>query len=458
MSDIALSAERLSQLREEIPGWLIKDHAKGDYRLDRQMFLDEDIFELEMKYIFEGNWVYVGHESQVAKKHDFLTTRIGRQQVIITRQADDTIGGFINVCAHRGARVCREKTGNKKAFACGFHGWVYDSSGKLVDVPDQAGGGYPPNFDRAKLGLTPVARIEDYRGFIFASLNPDVLPLREYLSGTRAFIDLVVDQSPTGKLEVLRGATHYNYKGNWKLQVENGLDGYHVNAVHGNYMATTMRRMARGKDNDTKVMNLDTLSKLKGGFFAFENGHAVLWIDILNYQDRPANEFREHFLKTYGPARTGWMTERMRNMVLFPNVFLMDQASTQLRIIHPISVNETEITTYCYAPVGESDKSRALRIRQYEDFFNASGMATPDDLTEFNNCQMGFAARSTPYSDMSRGTGRAIEGVNEVGQLLGFDAILTGMEKADEGLYFAIHEDWLARMQDALKHELAAAK
>ena len=108
MGEITITAERLNQLREEIPGWLIKDPKKGDYKLDRQIFLDEDIFELEMKYIFEGNWVYVGHESQIANKHDFLTTRIGRQQVLITRQADGTIGGFINVCAHRGARAHRE--------------------------------------------------------------------------------------------------------------------------------------------------------------------------------------------------------------------------------------------------------------------------------------------------------------------------------------------------------------
>lgn len=454
MSDSALSAERLTQLREEIPGWLIKDHAKGDYRLDRQMFLDEDIFELEMKHIFEGNWVYVAHESQIAKPHDFLTTSIGRQPVIITRQADSSIGGFINVCAHRGARVCREKIGNKKFFACGFHGWTYNSSGKLVDVPDEQDGAYPENFDHSKLGLKPVARIEDYRGFIFASLNPDVLPLKEYLAGSRAFIDLLVDQSPVGKLEVLRGATHYTYKGNWKLQAENGLDGYHVNAVHGNYIMTTMRRMSRGTEHDTKVMDLSAMNKIKGGFFAFEHGHAVLWLDILNSKDRPNFEFRDHYLKTYGPQRTGWMMDRMRNMLLFPNVFLMDQASTQIRIIKPVSVNETEITTYCYAPVGESDHARALRIRQYEDFFNASGMATPDDLTEFKNCQIGFAARSTPYSDMSRGSTRSIEGVNEVGQLLGFDAVLTGIERADEGLYFTIHEDWMQRMQAAITQEL----
>jgi benzoate/toluate 1,2-dioxygenase alpha subunit len=150
------------------------------------------------------------------------------------------------------------------------------------------------------------------------------------------------------------------------------------------------------------------------------------------------------------------MCERFRNLLLFPNVFLMDQTSTQLRIIRPISVNETEVITYCIAPVGESAAMRALRIRQYEDFFNASGMATPDDLTEFNNCQIGFTARGAKWNDMSRGAARWIEGADAEGQILGFDARMTGAETADEGLYIAIHEDWLSRMKKALAHELAA--
>lgn len=450
-------AERLRQLREEIPGWLVRDQVRGYCRQARQMFLDEDIFELEMKYIFEGNWIYAAHESQIAKPHDFLTTAIGRQPVLLIRQADGGIGGYINVCAHRGARVCRQKNGNRKFFACGFHGWTYDSMGRLADVPDEAKGGYPANFSRAAHGLKPVARVESYRGFIFASLNPDVPPLKEYLAGARVFIDLAVDQSPSGRLEILRGATHYRYKGNWKLQVENGLDGYHLNAVHGNYIMTTARRMAGATSNDTKVMDFSRFDKVNGGYFVFDHGHAVLWLDYMNPQDRPNFEFREHFLKTHGPQRTGWMTDKSRNMLLFPNVFLMDQTSTQIRIIKPVSVNETEITTYCYAPAEESAQARAVRIRQYEDFFNASGMATPDDLTEFNNCQAGFAARSVPFNELSRGMANIIEGAGETGQTLGFDAVSTGAEKTDEGLYFNINEEWMRRVQAGVARELELA-
>ena len=458
MNALALSTDMLNELGARMTGWLVRNPANGEYKLDREVFTDEALFELEMRHIFEGNWVYVAHESQLAKPHDFLTTSIGRQPVLLTRQANGEIGGFVNVCSHRGARVCREKRGNQKIFSCGFHGWSYDSAGALVNVTDEKGGAYPPNFDRNNLGLKPVARLENYRGFIFASLNPDVVPLTEYLAGARAFIDLYADQSPDGKFELLRGATRYTYMGNWKLQVENGLDGYHVNAVHANYVMTAMRRTAGLSTNDTKVVDLGAIGQNGGGFFAFDHGHAILWLDYKNYQDRPNFEHREKYLKQFGPQRTLWMCERIRNLLLFPNVFLMDQTSTQIRIIRPVSVNETEITTYCIAPVGESDTARAVRIRQYEDFFNASGMATPDDLTEFNNCQIGFNGRASRWNDMSRGAGRWTKGANEQGQVLGFDAVMTSTGKDDEGLYLSIHEDWLARMQKALAHELAAAQ
>ncbi len=458
MNAITLTTDTLKELGARMSGWLVKNPASGAYKLDREVFTDEALFELEMRHIFEGNWIYIAHESQIAKPHDFLTTTIGRQPVILTRQANGQIGCFLNVCSHRGARVCRGKRGNQKVFSCGFHGWSYDSAGTLVNVTEQKDGAYPDNFDRKDFGLKPVARVESYRGFIFASLSPDVVPLTEYLSGARTFIDLYTDQSAHSDFEVLRGSTRYTYKGNWKLQAENGLDGYHVATVHANYVMTAMRRVAGESRNDTKVADLSTIAKKPGGFIAFEHGHALLWFDYPNYKDRPNFEYYEDYQKKFGPLRTRWMCERFRNLLLFPNVFLMDQTSTQIRIIRPISVNETEVITYCIAPVGESDTSRALRIRQYEDFFNASGMATPDDLTEFNNCQIGFQGRTGRWNDLSRGVKRWTNGADEQGQVLGFDSRMSSTDVADEGLYVAIHEDWLARMQKALAAELSAAQ
>ena len=107
------------------------------------------------------------------------------------------------------------------------------------------------------------------------------------------------------------------------------------------------------------------------------------------------------------------MVKGSRNLCLYPNVYLMDQFSTQIRHFRPIAPDKTEVTIYCIAPKGESAEARAHRIRQYEDFFNASGMATPDDLEEFRSCQLTFRATKAPWNDMSRGAEHWLTGPDD---------------------------------------------
>ncbi len=92
------------------------DPVKHAYRLDRSVFTDEQLFDLEMKHIFEGNWVYLAHESQIANVNDYLTVYIGRQPVVITRSKDGQLNALANTCTHRGAILCRHKKGNKSSF------------------------------------------------------------------------------------------------------------------------------------------------------------------------------------------------------------------------------------------------------------------------------------------------------------------------------------------------------
>ena len=146
--------------------------------------------------------------------------------------------------------------------------------------------------------------------------------------------------------------------------------------------------------------------------YSFENGHLLLWTRWDNPEDRPLYARRDEMIAEVGQARTDWMIENSRNLCLYPNLYLMDQFGSQLRIAKPISVDKTEVTIYCIAPKGESAEARARRIRQYEDFFNVSGMATPDDLEEFRACQQGFAGRAMEWNDMSRGAKHWIDGAD----------------------------------------------
>lgn len=435
-----------------------KDKAKGLFRCKREMFTNQELFDLEMKHIFEGNWIYLAHESQVGKINDYYTTKIGRQSVFITRNKDNQLNCFINACAHRGATLARFKHGNKATYTCPFHGWTFNNSGKLLKIKDPEGTGYPSTFNcDGSHDLKKIARFESYKGFLFGSLNADVQSLEDYLGESKKIIDMIVDQSPDG-LEVLRGASTYVYEGNWKLQAENGADGYHVTATHWNYAATQAQRKSRDAGDDINAMSAGGWAKNGGGSYSFENGHLLLWTRWDNPEDRPLMEQRDRLVAEFGEAKADWMIKNSRNLCLYPNVFLMDQFSSQIRVFRPLAPNRTEVTIYCIAPKGESAEARARRIRQYEDFFNASGMATPDDLEEFRACQEGFEACYFEWNDMSRGAEHWVEGPDAEADKINLKPILSGIKTEDEGLYVAQHTYWLEQMHKAIAAEQAAAK
>jgi len=429
------------------------DQKAGVFRCRRDIFTNPDLFELEMKYIFESNWVYLAHESQIPEVNDYYTTSIGRQPIVITRDRAGALHAVINACAHRGAMLCRRKHGNKGSFTCPFHGWTFSNNGKLLKVKDEKTTEYPAQF--AKNGshdLTRVARFENYRGFLFGSLNPDVAPLEEFLGETKVIIDQIVDQAPEG-LEVLRGNSSYIYDGNWKLQMENGCDGYHVSSVHWNYAAT----MGRRKEEGTKAVDANSWSRSIAGVCGFDNGHILLWTNTMNPEVRPVYNRRDEIRERVGNDKADFIVNQTRNLCVYPNVFLMDQFSTQIRVTRPISVDKTEISIFCFAPRGESATDRALRIRQYEDFFNVSGMGTADDLEEFRACQTGYAGTAALWNDLSRGAPLWIDGPDENARRMGIKPLLSGERSEDEGLFVRQHEYWAKVMRNALAVEIEGA-
>ena len=440
--------------KDYLDSLLEKDKAKGVYRCKREMFTNQELFDLEMKYIFEGNWIYLAHESQIPKINDYYATKIGRQSIFISRNKDNQLNAFINACAHRGATLARFKRGNKATFSCPFHGWTFNNSGKLLKIKDPEETGYSPSFNsNGSHDLTKIARFESYRGFLFGSLNAEVSSLEDFLGESRKIIDMLVDQSPDG-LEVLRGASTYYFEGNWKVQAENGADGYHVTATHWNYAATQAQRKERDAANDNiRAMSAGGWAKKGGGSYSFENGHLLLWTRWDNPEDRPLMEQRDRLVNEFGEQRADWMIKNSRNLCVYPNVYIMDQMSSQIRVLRPISANRTEVTIYCIAPKGESAEARDHRIRQYEDFFNASGMATPDDMEEFRACQDGFTSNYAQWNDMSRGAMHWIEGPDDEANKIGLKPILSGVKTEDEGLYVAQHTYWLEAMTKAAQAE-----
>jgi anthranilate 1,2-dioxygenase (deaminating, decarboxylating) large subunit len=240
--------------------------------------------------------------------------------------------------------------------------------------------------------------------------------------------------------------------------------------VHYNYVATVVHRHEINASKGVDVNNTLDYRKLGAGdadtddgWFSFANGHSVLFSEMPNPDVRPGYaSIMPRLVQEYGQKKAEWMMHRLRNLNIYPSLFFMDQISSQLRIIRPVAWNKTEIISQCIGVKGESDKDRENRIRQFEDFFNVSGMGTPDDLTEFREAQRGFQARKEKWNDISRGCDRWITGSTPNAEALGIRPVLTGDELTHEGLYANQHGAWrdalLKGLDERVRNEQGASK
>jgi phenylpropionate dioxygenase-like ring-hydroxylating dioxygenase large terminal subunit len=211
--------------------WVVEDIPAGTFRVNRAALVDESVSRDEMRSIFERCWLYVGHESEIPEPGDFRGRDVGNRPLVFWHGHDGVRRVFYNSCRHRGALVCRVPQGNCKSMNCFYHAWTYGSTGALNGLPGEEG--YSETFDRARMGLLSPAKVESYRGFVFACFDPDAVDLRTYLAGAADYIDLVADQAES--MEIVPGAHEFSTDANWKMYVENSVDGYHVLPLHVTY-------------------------------------------------------------------------------------------------------------------------------------------------------------------------------------------------------------------------------
>jgi phenylpropionate dioxygenase-like ring-hydroxylating dioxygenase large terminal subunit len=431
--------------------WVVDEIDQGIFTVHRDVYRDPEIFELEMRYIFERTWVFLGIEDQVAQANDYFTTWIGRQPVIVMRGVDGQLGAFLNTCRHRGAVVAQKTQGNSRYHVCAYHGWAYDSNGHSKTIKDRQDGCYSEAFELDNHDLVPVAKFASYRGILFGSLSADVPPLEEHLGDARFFLDLVLDQSPDG-IELVPGSSTYTYNGNWKLQLDNSLDGYHLTSVHPSFMKIVEQR--KSGESKSKLASIDFASYRTRTSYTFDNGHAAVWTRNPAPEIRPLYVSIDEVRARVGADRAEWMLDS-RNLVLFPNAQFAENASLQLRVIRPLAVDRTEMRSYCLAPKGESDAARELRLRQFEDFFNSSGLATPDDTTCYEDCQTGYQAYNVEWTQgYARGMTAVERGPNDIARSLGINPAtsLHGSVKIqDETLFHSAYREWQRLMDKGAK-------
>ena len=395
------------------------DPDRLDFRVHRAAMVDPVVLEQEMRRIFDVCWIYAGHESEVKAAGDFVTRTLCGRPILFCRDAAAKIRVFLNVCRHRGAMVCRERSGNARGYQCFYHGWSYNRDGALDGVPGESS--YPASFDRREFGLAEPPRVASYRGFVFISFDARAMPLDEYLAGAKEYLDLVVDQSPTGEMEIIRGTQEYTIRANWKLLVENSFDDYHLMSTHKTWLdymkksGVEIPKPAKGH-----VMPSHGVGKVLG------NGHAVIdnenfrgrpvakWIALYGEEAKPEIErLRAELVTRLGEARARRVADTNRNLVIFPNLVVNDGSSVTIRTFHPTAPDSMEVTAWALGPKDESARARSIRLDSFLTFYGPGGFATPDDVEALESVQKGMSTwREVPWSVMTRGMEKEGEQLN----------------------------------------------
>lgn len=393
----------------------------GLFRVNRRAFTDPAILALEHERVFAHTWIYAGHASEIPQPGDFRTRNVAGRPLILARGSDGQIRVLLNTCTHRGAFVCLQQSGNTKTFQCPYHAWTFNNQGQLIGVPGEDA--YSPAFDRDELALAPAPRLEVYRGFIFVSFDPLIEDLVEYLAGARDYLDLVCDQSEVG-MEIVSGTQSYSMRANWKLLIENSMDGYHAPTTHLRYFEFLQ---------DVAGERRGTPRRSPGRGRSLGNGHAVIeneplggrpiarWAPVFpEAKQAEMAAIEQQFIARFGPERAHRITQTSRNLFIFPNLIINDIMAITVRTFFPVSHDYMDITAWALAPMDESAENRAMRLDNFLTFLGPGGFATPDDVEMLENCQRGFANREVVWSDISRGMKRAEPWANDELQMRAF--------------------------------------
>lgn len=389
------------------------DMARGRFRVHRDAYRSQEIFELEKELIFSKCWLYLGHETELPGKGDFLTRRVAGRDLIFVRSRDGVLGAFFNTCTHRGAQVCRDKKGTAKSFACPYHGWVYNTEGKLLSMNAKSGFPDDVNADGA-LNLRRVPRLEHYRGFYFVNYDPEAISLSDYLAGAKDFLDVMCDQAE-GDITVVPGEHSYSINANYKFLCENSYDGYHLLPTHVSYLEfLDEQSKLSGKDSAVAFLMNEFAKKGRGRGLGHGHGGLESWVA----SGRPVAQWipawgpelkaeieatRARLRERYGQERADLIADVQKNMVIFPNLVINDNVGFTIRVIEPVGPTHMRVNAWALAPVNESPRMRALRLDNFVSFLGPAGFGSADDVEMLELCQRGLDHAPVEWNEISKG-------------------------------------------------------
>jgi len=380
----------------------------------RDVYLSQELFELEMEQLWRNTWIYVGHDSQVPAAGDFYTTDIARQPVIMLRDNDGQVRVLMNRCAHKGTRLLSATAGHCEAgvLRCPYHGWTYRLDGSLRSIPLKAGyEGTAMTESPAGKGVIALANVVNYRGFVFARLAPRGIGFEEYFGESLTSIDNMVDRAPEGRLEVAGGVLRFMHDCNWKMFVENLNDTMHPMVAHQSAAGTAKKLWADQPPEAPKPMAIEQFLPFVNGYEFFdkmgvrvyENGHSYSGVSFSIHSNYSAvGEYESLMEKTYGAQRARAIVGEVRhNTVYYPSLTIKG-AIQAIRVARPIAADRTLIESWTFRLVGAP--ARLLqRTVMYSRLINSpASIVGHDDRHCYRSIQEGLAAEGNEWVSLHR--------------------------------------------------------
>jgi len=384
-----------------------------EQEVHRDVYVSEEVFQLEMEHMFPNSWVYVGHDSQVPNPGDYFGTTIGTQPVLLVRHTDGKVHVLHNRCPHKGTRITSETCGNTgKFFRCPYHAWSFKTDGSLLAIPLKKGyenTGFEQSH--AAPGMAPVRHVHNYRGFVFAKINDGGLDFEEFFGESLSSFDNMIDRSPVGQLKVAGGVLRYMHNCNWKMLVENQTDTCHPMVAHESSAGTAVEVWKKAPPGTKKPMAVEIIAPFMSPYEFFENmgiriwdnGHGHTGVHHSIHSDYSAVPgYFDKMTAAYGEARAkAILDENRHNTVYFPNIMIKGPIQL-LRQFKPIAANKTLVESWTFQLVDAPDMLLE-RTLMYNRLINApTSIVGHDDLEMYERAQEGLHSNGNEWVNLQR--------------------------------------------------------
>lgn len=359
------------------------DTQKGT--IERKIFTAEDIFQKELETVYARAWLFVGHESQIPNPGDFFSSRMGKESVILVRDKNSKVHVFLNSCRHRGMKVCRHESGNTSLFTCPYHSWSFSTDGQLRGVPMQKDI-YGDCFDKSEWSLVEVAKLEIYKGTVWATWDPEAPDFLEYLGDAKTHLDLALDHRDgrPGGSEVV-GVHKWIFPANWKYAAENFLGDTYHNPSH---RSVDLIGIGPSAEQGVKGRRDNELEFSKHVWVSFPHGHGVhsaVQPHGQEYVEQFKNdpEIEEYFRSNFEKRKEAKGDDyRLRPFVgtIFPNTSFHGTQPRSLCVWHPHSPTETEGWRFFLVDADAPEKVKSFLRHYYMRYSGPAGMTEQDDM------------------------------------------------------------------------------